>query len=264
MTDLYKERRARFLNILKSNLVGGTLIAFSGGTDSFLLVRAAAEAVEDPSEIYACLISSDLNSSLNVEEKFEELKSFRVSYIRINEDLISKAGILFNPGNRCYLCKRTMFLRIKEEAEKLSVKTIMDGTNADDLKTLRPGLAALRELGVISPLAEAGMTKKDVRRMSEEYGLKSAFLPSDSCLATRIPYGCRLDPKTLERIRQGEFFLKNLGLRAVRLRTSGSLACVAILFEDLRVALESREALVSGLKTLGFSRISIDLEFLKS
>jgi uncharacterized protein len=136
----------------------------------------------------------------------------------------------------------------------------MDGTNADDMLSYRPGIHALEELQVISPLAESGMTKDDIRSLAEKYGLTVADRPSSPCLATRFPYGTRLSQSMLRKVEKGEIYLKSLGFYNVRLRVHGDIARIEVDREDLQMVFQHREEIVRYLKEIGYVYITIDLE----
>ncbi len=140
----------------------------------------------------------------------------------------------------------------------------MDGTNADDMQQYRPGIAALRELQIASPLAESGMTKDDIRSMAAEYGLSVADRPSSPCLATRFPYDAPLSGAMMQKVEKGEGFLKSLGFYNVRLRVHGELVRIEVDSKDLQLLLQHRASIITTLKKLGYMYITIDLEGFRS
>ena len=143
-------------------------------------------------------------------------------------------------------------------------QTILEGTNADDLLQYRPGLRALQELEIKSPLKEAGLTKDEVRKLSKEYGISVADRPSSPCLATRFPYGDKLTIEKLNQVEQGEIYLKSLGLYNVRLRIHGTIARIEVDTADIEKLLNHREQIIHHLKSLGYGYITLDLEGFRS
>ena len=159
---------------------------------------------------------------------------------------------------------RKLFRGLQEEVKRFGVNRILEGTNEDDLHVYRPGIRAVRELGIISPLADAGMTKKEVRRMAEEYGISVSKKPSSPCLATRFPYGTRITYEELQKVGDGEAFLKALGLYNVRLRIHGKIARIEADRQDMALVIEQKDSIVEYLKKLGYIYITLDLEGFRS
>ena len=179
-------------------------------------------------------------------------------------DELQEADIEYNPEDRCYRCKKYLFQSILKESQKLFAGVVMEGTNEDDLKAYRPGIRAVKELGIISPLAEAGLTKEEVRRLAAEYGLSVSDKPAAPCLATRFPYGTRLSKEALQRVEQGEAMLKEQGFYNVRLRVHERIARIEVDSKDLQAAVDQRKAIVNGLKKLGYTYVTLDLEGFRS
>jgi uncharacterized protein len=202
------------------------------------------------------------------KQEIEEAKSLaemigvrqEIQYVDIFED----EKIVSNPPDRCYYCKMKEFSIIKDVAQKYGIYTVVDGSNADDVTDYRPGLRALKELGVVSPLREAGLTKLEIRALSRELGLPTWDKPALACLASRVPYGERLTQDILSKVDMGEVFLRNLGFKQVRLRHFGNLAKLEVLPEDMEELLKSRDNVVKYLKEMGYSYITMDLEGYKT
>ena len=182
--------------------------------------------------------------------------------LRLNE--LEEAGIRFNPVDRCYLCKKCLFQKLIAKAEELGARTILDGTNADDLKVYRPGIRALRELGVRSPLAELGVTKQEVRQMAADYGLSVSGRPSTPCMATRFPYGTELDYGMIRRVDEGETWLRAQGFYNVRLRVHGSIARIEVDPESMSALVEMREDVLQKMSAYGFDYVTVDLAGFRS
>ena len=182
----------------------------------------------------------------------------------IEVDELLEAGIITNPPDRCYRCKRYLYGRLVELAAERGIKRIIEGTNADDLKMYRPGIHAVRELGIISPLAGADMRKEEVRRLAAEYGILSAEKPAAPCLATRFPYGTRLRHEDMRRVELAEEYLRGLGWYNVRVRVHGETARIEVDESDIEKALSCRKEIVKYLKELGYGYIALDLEGFRS
>ena len=179
-------------------------------------------------------------------------------------DELEQEEIRFNPENRCYLCKRHLFMTLKDLAQEKGVRWILDGTNEDDMHVYRPGIHALRELGIISPLAELHITKEMVKEMAAEYNISVASRPSTPCMATRLPYNTKIDYEVLERIAHGEEYLKSVLGGNVRLRLHGQIARLEVDQSAFPSLLEMREEVVRRLKMLGFTYVTLDMEGFRS
>ena len=241
------------------------VIAFSGGVDSSLLLKLACDAArETGKKVYGIYLHTMLHPVKEAQEarKVAELLGGIFRILEIDE--LEGAGIADNPVDRCYRCTRFLFQKIKKEAAGLGVSTILEGTNEDDLHVYRPGIKAVRELGIISPLADAGFTKEDVRRFAKETGLSVSDKPSTPCLATRFPYGVHLSYKEMRKVEEGETFLRNLGLYNVRLRVHGEVARIEADQKDLQRLVEERGRVTEFLKKLGYLYITLDLEGFRS
>ena len=182
--------------------------------------------------------------------------------IRIDE--FRDAGIEDNPADRCYRCKLLIFSKIKDMADDLGASCVIDGTNIDDTKVYRPGLRALAELGIKSPLKDSGFTKEDVRALAGEKGLSTASRPAAPCLATRFPYGTHLTPEKLRTAEEGETFLKSLGLYNVRLRIHDDMGRIETDSDSFQIILENKTQITEKLRSLGFRFVTLDLEGFRS
>ena len=217
-------------------------LAFSGGVDSSLLLKMAVDAASETGKrVYAVTYDSRLHPSCDLEIARRVALELGGIHQVIEVDELEQEEIRLNPVNRCYLCKRHLFSTLKGLALKKGVVQILDGTNEDDMHVYRPGIRALKELGIISPLAELHITKDSVKRMAVEYGISVALRPSTPCMATRLPYHTRIDYDVLDRIARGEEYLKGMIAGNVRLRLHGEVARLEVdqgLFSSL---LEIRE-----------------------
>jgi len=238
----------------------GACIAFSGGVDSSLILKIAVmEGERLGKKVHAVTFETKLHPVSDVEVSQKVAREMGAVHEIIKVDEFQDENIVKNPLNRCYLCKSLLFTTLKDFAEAQGLKHVVDGTNRDDHGTYRPGIQALSELGISSPLAELGFTKADVRAYAEELGISVAKRPSAPCMATRLPYGTTIDFNLLKRIEAGEEFLKELGFETNRLRVHGDIARVEIPKKDFGRFMELQETITGRLKSLGFIYITLDL-----
>lgn len=169
-----------------------------------------------------------------------------------------------NPVKRCYYCKKALYTKMLDFAREMGAGVLLEGSNEDDLHVYRPGLQAVKELGVISPLAECGVTKAEVRKLAAEYEIPVADRPSAPCLATRLPYGTEIDLELLKRIDEAENYLKKFGWKNVRLRVHGEVTRLEVDAEVFSEVVEHREEIIEYLKNQGFKYVTLDLEGFRS
>lgn len=240
-------------------------LAFSGGVDSSLLLKVAADAAaETGKKVYAVTFDSRLHPSCDLRIARQVAGELGGIHQVMEVDELEQEEIRMNPVNRCYLCKRHLFMTLKKLAEEKGVRRILDGTNEDDMHVYRPGIRALKELGIISPLAELHITKEAVKGMASEYGISVASRPSTPCMATRLPYNTRIDYDVLDRIAQGEAYLRDVLPGNVRLRLHGGIARLEVDNEAFARLLDMRADVVRQLKGLGFTYVALDLEGFRS
>lgn len=233
-------------------------VAFSGGVDSALLL-AAAHKVLGSNAIAVTAVSRVIP-----KREQDEAKEFCLAR-GINQqiyefDELQVEGFRTNPVDRCYHCKHALFTGLMDKAKKLGCCTLVEGSNMDDMGDYRPGLRALQELKVISPLKEAGLTKEEIRLLAKKLGLSEWNKPSYACLASRFAYGQEITAEGLARVEAAEDLLYKLGLRQFRVRVHGEMARIEVLPEEMSVILENRLAIDSQLKDLGFAYIALDLK----
>ncbi len=241
------------------------MIAFSGGVDSSVLLKLASDmAKKKGTRVHAVTIQSELHplGDLTISKRVAEEIGAEHHIIEIQE--LQEAGITENPRDRCYRCKKYLFTRVMELAKSLGVSVILEGTNEDDLHVYRPGIQAVRELGIKSPLAEAGLTKAEVRRLAAELSLSVASRPSTPCLATRFPYGTRLSLEEMAKVEQAEQFLRQKEYANVRVRVHGSVARLEVDQPEFARLLLEKDAVISYLKSLGYRYVTLDLEGFRS
>lgn len=233
------------------------LVAFSGGVDSALLLHAARQALGE--NVLAVTLATPYAPKAEIASAAALAEQFRVR--RRIVALPLPESIRDNPPERCYLCKRSLFSELARIAEAEGLEHVLDGSNLDDLDDHRPGRRAVQELGVRSPLLDAGLTKQDIRDLSREQGLSTWNKPAGACLLTRIPHGVTIEAEELGRIDQGEDFLKSLGFSSVRLRSHGPVARIELPPESISACLDPalRSRIDAHLKALGYRHVSVDL-----
>lgn len=231
-------------------------IAFSGGVDSAYLLYSATQSGAKVKAYYA---KTAFQPAFELEDAKKLANQLGVEMEILSIDVLSVPHVAENPKNRCYYCKTAIFFAISAAAKADGFDLLLDGTNASDEASDRPGMQALKELSVRSPLRECGLTKKEIRRLSKEAGLFTYDKPAYACLATRIPTGDTITRSKLSRTEEAEGYLHSLGLRDFRVRTLGDSARIQVTESDLETVLKNREAIVSHLKAL-YSGVMLDLE----
>lgn len=237
-------------------------ISFSGGIDSSFLLYVARITL--PTEnVLAIIANGNMVPRKDYEEAIEFLKENKINYKEIEYKPLEIKEFKENRKDRCYYCKKKLMSGIKEEANKNGFKNVLDGKNEDDLKVYRPGNKATEEIGIISPLAEIGFSKENIREESKKLGLKIWNKPSNSCLATRFPYNTILTEDDLKRVEQGEEVLKKIGIPKVRIRVHQEIARIEVEREYSNVIIQNQN-IVEQIKALGFRYVTLDLNGLTS
>ena len=230
-------------------------LAFSGGTDSALLLWAAREYGCD---VRAYYVKTAFQPQFEYEDALRLARELGVPMTTVEADILSIPDAAANGPRRCYYCKKALFSQLREAARRDGYDLLLDGTNASDDAGDRPGMQALRELEVRSPLGECGVPKAEVRRLSREAGLFTWDKPAYACLATRIPTGTAITKEDLERVERAENALHALGFRDFRVRLYHGAARIQVTAEQLPLVLEQREELLAALRP-AFTDILLDL-----
>ena len=231
-------------------------IAFSGGVDSAYLLYSA---VHSGAVVKAYYAKTAFQPQFELKDAQKLASQLGAELEILPLDVLSVPHVRENPANRCYYCKKALFSAISAAALADGFPLLLDGTNASDPVSDRPGMQALKELSVRSPLRECGLTKGEIRQLSKEAGLFTHNKPAYACLATRIPTGDTITPEKLRRTEAAETFLHTLGLRDYRVRTLGDIARIQVTPTDLPIVLENREIIVTRLKQ-SYSGVVLDLE----
>ena len=240
-------------------------VAFSGGVDSSLLLHLCCEASQKTGKkVYAITLQTDLHPHGDVGIARQVAKEAGAEHIVLYIDELEEAGIRMNPVDRCYRCKLSLFKKLLEKTQLLGVSHVMEGTNADDLLVYRPGIRAIQELAILSPFAQMGISKKEIRQLAADYGVSVATRPSTPCMATRFPYGTKLDYETMHKVDEAEQWLRSQGFYNVRLRIHGDVTRIEVDDAKMESLLLKRETVIAALKSRGFDYITLDLEGFRS
>lgn len=252
------------LNVLKTILkrTDGAVIAFSGGVDSTFLLKLAWEVLGD--KAIAVTAHSETYPRRELEEARQFTEAQGIKHIVIETLELEIEGFADNPPDRCYYCKHELFSKLTKIAGENGLKYVLDGSNYDDRNDHRPGMRAARQLGVLSPLKESGLTKGEIRELSREYGLSTWDKPSFACLSSRFPYGTRITPEKVAVIGEAEDFIRDLGFRELRVRHHDSIARIEVAKADLMNIVAHADQITEKLKSLGFLYVTLELSGYKT
>jgi uncharacterized protein len=262
MANTWQELDSKYIE-LKSILMkmGRIIVAFSGGVDSSLLLKVAKQVLGNDVLAVTALSETTPQHEKKAAEEFAE--TLGVEHLLVQSHEMDIPEFVKNPQNKCYICKKSRFVDLTNLAKERNFSYVVDGENIDDQNDYRPGTVAARELDIRSPLSEAGLSKNDIRRLSQKLNLPTWNKPSDACLASRIPYHRKI---TIERLRQvdaGEEFIRKLGLSGqVRVRHYGDTARIEVEPKEIQRLAKSvtRNRIIQFFRNLGFKHITLDLE----
>ncbi len=238
---------------------GGLVIAYSGGVDSSLLLKVAVDVLGD--RALAVTATSPTYPSHEVDEAIRLADELGARYRIISTSELEMETFAANPPDRCYHCKTELFRKLLDIAREEGLRVVADGANVDDTGDYRPGHRAAAELGIRSPLIEAGLGKADIRALSHELGLPTWNKPSFACLASRFPYGDRITEEKLARVAAAEHVLHDLGFTQLRVRHHGDIARIEVEPSEFAKIIQdgNRERIVCALRELGYLYVTLDL-----
>ncbi|MEA2062427.1 MAG: ATP-dependent sacrificial sulfur transferase LarE [Gemmatimonadota bacterium] len=242
--------------------LGSVVVAFSAGVDSTFLLHAAVKVLASEKTL-AVTSHSVIHPARDLERAKTLAREMGVRHLVLEGNELEYPEFRKNPPERCYICKKELFNRLKELAAAEGFEHVAEGSNTGDLGDYRPGMRALKELGIRSPLLEAGLAKQDIRALSKEAGLPTWNRPSAACLASRVPYGTEITAEGLARVDEGESFLAELGLAGpVRVRHHETVVRLEMDPEGFPslISEELRARVVKKFKSLGYGYVALDLE----
>ncbi|MBC8122930.1 MAG: ATP-dependent sacrificial sulfur transferase LarE [Gemmatimonadaceae bacterium] len=259
---MYKDKLERLRAIFHT--CERVMVAYSGGVDSTLVAKVAFDVLGERTVAVTAASPSLMNEDL--EDAATQARQIGIRHEIIETTELDDPNYNSNPVNRCYFCKSELHGKLVPLAQDWGIPVVMDGTNLDDLGDYRPGFQAAREKGIRSPLIEAEITKLEVREISRALGLSSWDKPAMPCLSSRFPYGETITREKLERVGQAERYLRSLGLRQFRVRSSGETARIEVAPEQVRdfVLTTDLTSLIKAFKSYGYLFVALDLEGYKS
>ena len=237
--------------------MGSVAVAFSGGVDSTFLLKVAHDVLGDNA-----IAITEVTAVLPARER-EEAETFcndnGIKLVTVKTDVLKIEGFAENPYDRCYICKKALFSQIKSTVEQLGIKYVCEGSNTDDDSDYRPGMRAIAELGIKSPLKYAGLSKADIRALSKDMGLRTWDKPSFACLASRFVYGERITEEKLGMVEKAERLLHDMGFSQLRVRIHDRMARIEVKPEEFDKIIAASDKINTYFRSLGFSYAALDL-----
>lgn len=257
MTDV-QGKLARLKEIIADT--GGMLVAFSGGVDSTLLTKVAFDVLGE--RALAVTVRSKIHPSFEEREAAEIAEAIGIRYLVLDADPLEVEGFAANPPERCYICKKAILSALLDIARKEGLPAVAEGSNASDVGDFRPGMKAVAELGVLSPLKDVDLTKDEIREISRGLGLATWDKPSYACLASRIPYGHEITGEKLRAVDAAEDYLRGKGYRVLRVRHHGDVARIELAPDEMKrfAAEEDFDEVSRAFRGFGFRYAALDLE----
>ena len=251
-----QKKRERLTQLLQG--CGSAVIGYSGGVDSVFLARVATDVL-GPANVLAVTGKSDSVAVWMEDTARDVAARFGIPWLEVETREMDDPRYAANPDNRCYFCKTELWSRLSVVARERGMRTVLDGSNADDVGDHRPGAVAADEHGVRSPLLEAGLTKAEIREWSRELGLPTWDQPAAPCLASRLPYGIAVTPERLKQVERAELALRALGLRDFRVRHHDAVARLEVHPTEVPHAIRRRGEIDAAVREAGFGRVLVDL-----
>ena len=233
-------------------------IAYSGGVDSTFLIKVAYDTLGK--NAVAVTATSWTYPKRELQDAKLFAKTIGISHVIIRSEELDINKFSNNPPDRCYYCKKELFRKIQQIAKDRHLNAVLDGSNADDRFDYRPGAKARKELGVRSPLYDVGLTKQEIRDLSQSLHLKSSEKPPRACLASRFPYGTKITKERLKQVETAEEYLFSLEIKQSRVRYHDHIARIEVASDDFPTILSQAKKIIKRFKTLGFTYITLDLE----
>lgn len=237
--------------------MGSALVAFSGGIDSSLLLSVCHDVLGE--KCAAATADSEIRNPAEIALAHKITAEMGVQHFVLAGSELQDAAFVSNGPDRCYVCKRNLFSKLLAQAEEGGYTYVLDGSNADDDDDFRPGARAARELGIRSPLREAGLSKPEIRELAQYLGLPNWSRPASACFVSRLAYGEQITKQKLLQVAEAEKQLRSLGLQQLRVRHHGNVARIEVLPEDMAIVLSHREKIGARLKRIGFAYVTLDL-----
>lgn len=238
---------------------GSCAVAFSGGVDSSFLSKVCYDVLGE--KAIAITVVSPMLPESELKDSKDVSSFIGIKHYFIKDEIIEDK-VAENPADRCYHCKKIEFGNVKKLSEEKGINIVFDGTNLDDVGDYRPGMKAISELGIISPLRDAGLTKQDIRDLSKNLDLKTWDKPSFACLASRVPYGEKITVEKLSKIEKSEEFIKKFGFKQFRVRVHGDIARIEIAPDEREKLfnINLMDEISKELKSYGFKFVCVELE----